>query len=87
MARFLLLQLMKFLLRYAIGIMFGMFWFAFWVFSTQKCEAGIFTRLGSACVYTRPLRYLDALVLHRAHVPCMHVCVAHASHDVTWVHI
>ena len=40
------LQLGKFSLRYAMRIMFGMFLFAFGVFSTQKCEAVIFQSLG-----------------------------------------
>ena len=67
------LQSVKFLLRYAMGIMFGMFWFVFWVFSTQKCEAVIFAKFGLACMHTRPLDYLGALVLHRAHAPCIHM--------------
>ena len=53
-----------------------------WHVSTPKCEAVIFAKLGSACVYTRPLDYLDALVLHRAHAPCMHTCIMHARCDV-----
>ena len=68
-------------------IMFGMFLFAFWVFSAQKCEVVIFAKFGSACLHTRPLNYLDTLVLHRAHVPRMYACIIHAQHDVTRVHI
>ena len=47
------LQSMEFLLRYAMGIMFGMFSFAVWVFSTQKYEAVIFSKFELACVHTR----------------------------------
>ena len=36
-------------------------------------------------VCARPLDYVDLLVLHRAHVPCMCTHVAHAQHDVTRV--
>ena len=56
---------------------------AFWVFGTQKCEVVIYAKFGSACVPARPLKHLDALVLHRAHVPCMCEDVMHARHDVT----
>ena len=66
-----------------MGIKFDMFWFAFWVFSTQQCEAVIFTKFGSACAHARPLNYLDVLVLHRACSPCMCMHVMHARHDVT----
>ena len=34
-----------------------------------------------------PLKYLDVLVLHRAHAPCMHEHVARAQHDVAMVYI
>ena len=52
-------------------IMFGMFLFAFWVFSTLECEVVIFTKFRLACVHVRALKYLDVLVLHRACVLCM----------------
>ena len=55
-----------------MGIMFGMFWLAFWVVSTQKCEAVNLALFGSACMHARPLKDLEMLVLHRACVPCMH---------------
>ena len=67
--------------------MFGMFLFAFWVFSTQKCEVVIFAQFGLACVHARPLNYLDALTSPRAHAPCTHVHVVHAQCEVTRVHI
>ena len=76
------LQSMKFSLRYAMGIMFGMFLFAFWVFITQKCEVVIFPKFNSACMHARPLIYLDAPYLFGAHAPCTHVHTAHARHDV-----
>ena len=50
------LQSIKFLLRYAMGIMIGMFLFAFQVFSTQKCEVDILLKFESACMHARPLR-------------------------------
>ena len=59
------LQLGKFLLRYAMRIMFGMFLFVFWVFSTQQCEAVMIAKFRSACMHTRPLNYLDVLILLR----------------------
>ena len=62
------LQLVKFSLTYAIGIMLGKFWFSFWVFSTRKFGAIILAKFGSGCMHVRPLNYLDALVLYRAHV-------------------
>ena len=79
------LQLVKFSLRYAMRIMFGLFPFVLWVCGTQKCEAAIFTKFGSACRHARPLDYLDAPVLLRAHVPCTHVHAMHAGCDVTRV--
>ena len=54
-----------------MGIMFGMFSFAFWVFSTPKCEALIFTKFVLACMNARSLKcpyYLEHM--HHAHV-CM----------------
>ena len=73
------LQSVKFLLSYAMRIMFGLFLFVCWVFSTQKCEAVIFTKFGLACVHARLLDYLDELVLHRAHASCScaHVHMLH----------
>ena len=68
-------------------IMFGMFLFALWVFSTQKCEAVMFVIFGSACVHARPLNYLDVPVLLRARAPCPCACIMHAQHNVTRVHI
>ena len=62
----------KFLLRYTMGIMFGMFLFAFQVFITQKCEAVIFPKFKSACVHARPLGYLD-VPSHWACTLCRHV--------------
>ena len=46
-----LLQLVKFLLRYAMGIKFGMFLFVFWVLSTWNCEAVIFVKFVSGCIH------------------------------------
>ena len=77
------LQSIKSSLRYAMGIMFGMFWFAFWVLSTQKCEVVNFPKIELACMHARPLRYLDAPYLCRAHTPCMHMDNVHVRHDVT----
>ena len=53
-------------------IMFGMFLFAFWVFSTQKCETVIFTRFGLACMHARPLNYLD-MPIYLEHMDHAHV--------------
>ena len=66
-----------------MGIMFGMFLFAFQAFNTQNCEAVIFRMFELSCIHTRPLRYLDAPYLYRACAPCMHVCDVHARCDVT----
>ena len=63
--------------------MFGMFSFAFWVFSTQKCEAVKFPKFKSACVNAMPLKYLGMPFLIVAHAPCMHVDDVHAHHDIT----
>ena len=65
-----------------MGIVLGMSMFAFWVFSTQRHDAVIFTKFELACVHDRPLNYLDALFLHGAHVPCTCACIMHARHDV-----
>ena len=77
------LQSMKFLLRYAMGIMFGMFSFAFWAFSTQKCGVAIFSKFKLACMHARPLDYLDTPYLFRACAPCIHTQMAHARCDLT----
>ena len=71
------LQLVKFSLRYAMGIKVGMLWFAFWVFCTCKGEAVIFTKFRSACMHTRPLEYLDMLVSLTAHAPYAHMHIMH----------
>ena len=63
------LQLVKFLLRYAMGIIFGMCLSAFWVSTIQKCVVVIFAKFELACVHITPLRYLDVPYLFRAHVP------------------
>ena len=67
------LQSMKFSLRYAMKVMFGMFSFAFQVLSAQKCGAVTFPKFESACRHARPLRYLDAL-FYIEHMHGMHVC-------------
>ena len=66
-----------------MGIMFGMFSFAFQVLSTGKCEAAIFAKFKSACMHTRPHRYLYTVYIFRGHVPCMCAHAAHARCDVT----
>ena len=70
-----------------MGIMFGIFSFAFWVFSTQECEVVISTYFKSACMHALPLKYLDTPYLFRAHAPCTCACITHATHDVTRVYI
>ena len=63
-----------------MGNMFGMFSFAFWVFSTQKCEAviGVVPKFESACIPVRPLEYLVChFYLEHACHACM--CVTHMS--------
>ena len=77
------LQSILFLLGSAMGIMFGMFLFAFQIFSTWRCEAVIFPKFESACVHARPLRYLDMPYIFKAHAPCMCTCDVHARCDVT----
>ena len=57
-------------------IMFDMFLFAFWVFSTQKHVVVIFTKFDLACVHARQFKHLEAPILVRAHAPC----TMHASH-------
>ena len=44
------LQLVEFSLRYAMRILFGMFIFALWVFSTGKCEVVIFAKYATQSV-------------------------------------
>ena len=71
------LQLLKFLLRYSMRIMFGML-FAFWVFSTQKCETFIFAKFGLTFMHVSPLNYLDTQFCREhmchtcTHMSCMH---------------
>ena len=77
------LQYLKFSLRYTMGNMSGMFLFAFWVFSTQKCEVVIFPKFDSACMSARPLRYLDMAFSIIAHAPCKCMHDAHAQCDIT----
>ena len=66
-----------------MGNMFGMFLFAFWVFSTQKCESVKFPKSESACVPARLLQYLSVPILLIACVPCACTCNVHAHHDIT----
>ena len=77
------LQYIKFSLTYTMGIMFGIFSFAFWAFSTQKCEAVIFHKFESACMHARPLGYLDVPYLYRACAPCTCMHYVHAKYDIT----
>ena len=77
------LQYLKFSLRYTMGNMSGMFLFAFWVFSTQKCEAVIFPKFKLACMSARPLGYLDMPFSIIGCVPCMCTHDVHAQCDVT----
>ena len=77
------LQYLKFSLRYTNGNMFCMFSFAFWVIRALKCGAVNFIKFESAGVPIRPFEYLDAPILIKAHVPCMHTCDTHAHCDVT----
>ena len=77
------LQYLKFSLRYTMGNMSGMFWFAFGVIRALKCEAVIFPKFESAGIPIRPFEYLDTPILIIACAPCMHACDAHAQRDVT----
>ena len=52
----------------------SMFPFAFWVFSTQKCEAVNFPKFESGCIHARPLRYLGMQLIIIACAPCL--CVS-----------
>ena len=56
--------------------MFGMFSFAFWVVSTQKCEAVNFLKFESAGIPVRLFEYLSARISIIAQV---HAC-AHTMH-------
>ena len=77
------LQSIKFSLRSAMEIMFGMFLFEFWVFSNQKYELANFPKFELACMHASPLGDLDMPYLYRAHVPCMRACDPHARCDIT----
>ena len=70
------LQLGKFLLSYAMRIMFGMFLFAFWVIRTPKCEVVIFPKFQLACMHAGHLKYIGMPILLKACTPCVHVCHA-----------
>ena len=74
---------LKFSLRCTMRNMFGMCSFAFWVISTQKCEAVNFLKFELASVTIRLFKYLGAPILLRACVPCMPVHNMHAYCDVT----
>ena len=73
------LQYLKFSLRSTMRNMFGMFLFAFWVISTQKCEVVNFLKYGLAGIPIRPFKYLSAPILIIAPTPCMHACM-HVMH-------
>ena len=79
------LQYLKFSLRYAMSNMSGMFSFAFWVFSTQKCEAVNLPKFELACMPARTLGYLGMPFLIIAHALCTCMHNMHAHHDVTRV--
>ena len=74
------LQSGMFSLSYAMRIMFGMFLFAFWVFSTLKHEPVIFSKFRSAYMYASPLDYLDTPILLMEHMPCM-CCACSTRHQ------
>ena len=76
------LQSIKFSLRYAMGIMIGMFLFASQVLIPENVKQ-IFSLSSLACVHARPLRYLDIPYLIRAHMPCTCTCDMHARHNIT----
>ena len=70
---------------YAMRIMFDMFLFAFWVFSTQKCVAVIFAKFGLACMYTRPLKSLHVRnhgFAHVLHMPNVTGFIYNANHVI-----
>ena len=77
------LQYLKFLLRYTMENMFGMFLVAFWVIRVLKCEAVNFVNFELAGIPVRLFEYLDAPILTIAHAPCMHTCNVHAHCDIT----
>ena len=77
------LQYLKFSLRYAMGNMFGMFSFAFWVIRTLICEAVNFLKFESAGIPVRLVEYLDMLILIIACAPCTCTHDVHAYCDVT----
>ena len=77
------LQYLKFSLRYAMGNMFGMFSFAFWVIMALKCEVVNSVKFKLAVIPIRPFEYLDIPILIVAHAPCMHAHDAHAYRDIT----
>ena len=60
-----------------------MFSFAFWVISTQECEAVNFLKFRSAGMTIRLFEYLGVPILLRAHAPCMCMCDTHAYCDIT----
>ena len=77
------LQLVKILLRYAMGTCLtcsGMH------FGYLAPETVIFNKFGPACMHPRPLDYLDVLALYRAHVSCACPCIMHARHDTTFAY-
>ena len=61
--------------------MFGMFLFAFWVISTQKCEVVNFLKFQSVDIPIRLFKYLGVPISLRAHM--CHAHDVHAHHDVT----
>ena len=69
-----------------MGIMFGMFSFAFQVFSTQNGEVVTFSKFELACMHFRLLGYLDVQYLLREHAPCMCMHDMHARCDAHKVH-
>ena len=77
------LQYVKFSLSNTMRNMFGMFSFAFWVISTQKCEVVNFLKFKSVGIPIRPFQYLGTPISLRACVPCTCTHDAHAHHDVT----
>ena len=54
-----------------------MFLFAFWVISTQKCEAVNFPKFESAGMPIRLFGYLGIPISLRAQAPCIHTCDTH----------
>ena len=66
-----------------MGNMFGMFSFAFWVFSALKHEGVNFIKFELAGVPVRPFEYLDVPILIIACMSCICACNTHAYHDIT----